>query len=439
MAVYSQVLEAQGQLLNDPEADYYRLRTEWLRFKSQLFDRLTGLPALPAVIEDVRRVLEAQRGLEVVYVDLGRSGWHETELGWAAYDGIVREFAALLRALREHAVLTPHDVVCLSTVRSDRFLLFLAGGAAGSSAPARRERVLQHIKDLLAAAPEGSSLRTVRLAVGHSRISEHPMTRSERAIQHAVADAVLMSLAVREGIDAARHEELARMIAEVRIRSVFHPILRLADGVVLGHEALTRTSAPSSFDSVEELFTFAESTDLIVEFERVCRATAIQSAAQRKEAGLLFLNASARAVLDPAWTSGETEGLLRGAGLGPGEVVVEITERVAVSRHDGFDDALRSLKDRGYRVAVDDMGAGHASLQALAEIEPDFLKFDTSLVRDIDKSSIKRSLLESLRALADKIHARVIAEGVEREEERATLLALGIEFGQGFLFHTEGR
>ena len=69
--------------MNDPEADYFRLRTEWLRYKSQLFDKLTGLPALPAVLEDVRKVLEAQRGVEVVYIDLGRSGWHETELGWA--------------------------------------------------------------------------------------------------------------------------------------------------------------------------------------------------------------------------------------------------------------------------------------------------------------------------------------------------------------------
>jgi EAL domain-containing protein (putative c-di-GMP-specific phosphodiesterase class I) len=88
-------------------------------------------------------------------------------------------------------------------------------------------------------------------------------------------------------------------------------------------------------------------------------------------------------------------------------------------------------------VAVDDMGAGYASLQSLASIEPDFLKFDTSLVRDIDKSSIKRSLLESLRELAEKIHARVIAEGVERTEEMRTLLELGIELGQGFHFHRE--
>jgi EAL domain-containing protein (putative c-di-GMP-specific phosphodiesterase class I) len=118
-------------------------------------------------------------------------------------------------------------------------------------------------------------------------------------------------------------------------------------------------------------------------------------------------------------------------------VVVEITERVAIVRHDEFQNALRTFKERGYRVAVDDMGAGYASLQTLASVEPDFLKFDVSLVRDIDRSRIKRSLLESLRQLADKIRARVIAEGVERPEERDTLKELGIELGQGFYFNRE--
>ncbi|MFI5183901.1 MAG: EAL domain-containing protein, partial [Vicinamibacteria bacterium] len=146
---------------------------------------------------------------------------------------------------------------------------------------------------------------------------------------------------------------------------------------------------------------------------------------------------SAPAVLDPEWFSGAMDAILAKSGMTPRDVVVEITERLAVGSHTGFQGALRKLKDRGYRVAIDDMGAGHASLQSLAAIEPDFLKFDVSLVRDIDKSSIKRSLLETLRGLAEKMNARVIAEGVEREGERATLVALGIELGQGFLFHRE--
>jgi EAL domain-containing protein (putative c-di-GMP-specific phosphodiesterase class I) len=227
------------------------------------------------------------------------------------------------------------------------------------------------------------------------------------------------------------------MIDHHEVRSVFHPILSLADGKLVGHEALTRPLGDVPFDSVEELFAFAESTDLLIDFERVCRDTAIRSVAGVAPRGLLFLNASAHAMEDPDWRSGKVAEALARSGLTPGEVVVEVTERVAILRHDAFQETLRSFKERGYRVAVDDMGAGYSSLQSLAAIEPDFLKFDVSLVRDIDKSSIKRSLLESLKGLADKIKARVIAEGIERVEERDTLVSLGIELGQGFLFHRE--
>jgi EAL domain-containing protein (putative c-di-GMP-specific phosphodiesterase class I) len=420
--------------VNDPETDYYRLRTEWLRYKGHLFDSLTGLPALAAVFEDVRKLLEAQRGVELLYVDLGRSGWHETELGWAIYDGVVKEFAAIVRACREAALLAPTDVACLSTVRSDRFLVFL-GGNGTLSAQARRGRVLQALRDAIKRAPEGSALRGIRVAAGHSRLGEQPMTRAERVIQHAVSEAVLMSLLERQGADSARHEALAALIAGAHVRAVFHPIVRLQDSAVVGHEALTRADFQGAFESVEDLFTFAESTELVVDFERLCRRTAIHSYKALPAGGQLFLNASARAVLDPDWLGEETSALLAAAGLAPSDVVVEVTERVAVAHHEGFESGLRALKDHGYRVAVDDMGAGYASLQALAAIEPDFLKFDTSLVRDIDKSSIKRSLLDTLRALAEKIRARVIAEGIEREEERETLARLGIELGQGFLFH----
>jgi EAL domain-containing protein (putative c-di-GMP-specific phosphodiesterase class I) len=422
------------------EADYYRLRTEWLRFKSQLYDPMTGLPALPAVLEDVRGLLEAHGLVDVVYLDLGRSGGHETKLGWSAYDKAVREFGALLAALKPRE-LEPSDIVALHTVRSDRFLIFLAADTARPerrSAAARRERLVTAIRDRLADSPATSPLRSLRMAAGHARIQRRPAVRDERAILQAVAEAMLVSLVEREGIDTVRRDELSEMIFTHGVRTVFHPIVRLADGQVIGHEALTRPAGGVSFDSVEEMFAFAESSDLLTEFERLCRRTAIAAASTFENLGLLFLNASARAVEDPDWSGHAMEDALREAGLRPHDIVVEITERVAIVRHDEFQTALRTFKDRGYRVAVDDMGAGYASLQSLAAIEPDFLKFDVSLVRDIDRSSIKRSLLESLRQLGEKIGARVIAEGVERPEEMRTLLELGIELGQGFHFHAGG-
>jgi len=429
-----------GESTRAPQGDYYRLRAEWLRFRSQLFDALTGLPALPAVMGDVAALLAEAGAVDVIYLDLGRSGGHELNLGWAAYDEAVREFAQLLKSLPETRVLAPGDILCLHTVRSDRFLIFMRETSQvdlGRGATARRERVVSALRARIELTEDSSVLRTLRLSAGHARLAGELGAHPERQIQQAVTDAVLVSLVEREGIEAVRREELSRLIGGGGVRTVFHPIVRLADEEIIGHEALTRPPGGLSFDSVEELFAFAESTEMLQDFERLCRRTAIASAADLPRPGLLFLNASPGAVEDPDWAGPAMESALAGSGFKPKDVVIEITERVAITRLDTFQRALRTFKERGYQVAVDDMGAGYSSLQSLASIQPDFLKFDVSLVRDIDRSSIKRSLLDSLRQLAIKIDARVIAEGVERVEEMATLLDLGIELAQGYHFHRE--
>ncbi len=413
--------------MSKTQADYYRLRTEWLRFRSHLVDSLTGLPTFAAVLEQGRRLLDERSGLDILYLDLGRSGAHEAKLGWESYDETVREFARSLQDLGESAGIAERDIVCVHTGRSDRFLLLL--GVPDDPTPVRERQAL------VVGALQSQVAR--RLGVGHARVTPNPMMRPERSIQQAVADAMMMSLRSAVTISPALEGELARLIANRAVRSVFHPIVRLADRGVVGHEALTRPVGEVAFESIEHMFSFAESSDLLLDFERLCRVTAMRSSSQRDASGLLFLNCSPLALEDESWVGAQTRDALAAAGLTPGDVVIEITERLAVERKAAFADALARLKDGGFRFAVDDMGTGYASLQALAAIEPDYLKFDVSLVRGIHTSPIKRSLLSSLCTLASKFEARVIAEGIEQEEELEALLGLGVELGQGFLFHTE--
>src|SRR5207244_12414155 len=120
--------------------------------------------------------------------------------------------------------------------------------------------------------------------------------------------------------------------------------VRIADRHPFGHEALTRPVGAHAFESVEELFAFAESTDLLGAFERLCRTTAIKSVTRLRERGLLFLNASARTLEDPEWSSGAVDALLAQSGLSPKDVVIEITERLAVAHMDAFSAVLRGFK-----------------------------------------------------------------------------------------------
>src|SRR5260370_16602421 len=87
----------------------------------------------------------------------------------------------------------------------------------------------------------------------------------------------------------------------------------------------------------------------------------------------------------------------------------------------------------GFSIAVDDIGAGHSGLEKVAHLNPRYLKFDMQLVRDIDASYIRREMARALKAFADKMESRIIAEGIEREGERQVLVDLGIDYGQAFL------
>ena len=134
---------------------------------------------------------------------------------------------------------------------------------------------------------------------------------------------------------------------------------------------------------------------------------------------------------DPDLAEGAFRRQLALHSMEPADVVFEVAERAAVEERQPYRDTLRTLKARGFGIAIDDMGAGYASLQALVDLEPDYLKFDIALVRNIHRSLIKRSLLETLVELSQKIGARVIAEGIEAPTELATLRELGVPLGQG--------
>jgi EAL domain-containing protein (putative c-di-GMP-specific phosphodiesterase class I) len=258
------------------------------------------------------------------------------------------------------------------------------------------------------------------------------MRRAESAIHRALDEAMLQSQTRRTREHDRRERELDELIAGKRVRTLYQPILELRDLSVLGHEVFSHAPGDGALADAETLFGLAERSGRILEFERLCRGLALASASRHlPPGGKLFLNTSASALSDPDLRSG---GLVRGveqAGLQPSSVVLEITERVAVEERRAYREALRELKATGFGLAIDDMGAGYSSLQGVVEVEPDYLKFDVSLVRDIDRSLIKRSLLETLVDLAERIGARVVAEGIEAESELAALRERGVGLGQG--------
>jgi EAL domain-containing protein (putative c-di-GMP-specific phosphodiesterase class I) len=212
----------------------------------------------------------------------------------------------------------------------------------------------------------------------------------------------------------------------------YHPIVVAATGEVYGYEALSRGSL-RGLRSPEVLFGVAEEANLIWELSRLCRRRAIEGLAVNLEPHhLLFLNIDPHDFRDPTFRYLDLDEL----GIEhPERIVLEITERTAITDYPAFQEYLRTFRERGFRFAVDDAGSGYAGLGSIANLSPDYIKLDLSLISGIDTNFMKQNLVETMVTFANEHGIKVIAEGVEREEEYETIKALGLHFAQGFLFH----
>jgi EAL domain-containing protein (putative c-di-GMP-specific phosphodiesterase class I)/GGDEF domain-containing protein len=418
-----------------PDGEYFRLRAEWLRFKNHVFDVNSGLPTLAAVLDDVRRLMEERGTLALVYIDLGAEGHVEPVHGWQAYDEVLRGFARTLLALRDAGQLGPRDIIAAMAVRSDKFLVFVRGGdgspfdAAAVEGRARRlrEKIVETLPAHLAPGVE-----VPPFDMGHALMFRDPMLRAERSIHRALDEAMFMSLRQRSHEDDQRAHGLDEIIRGHQVVTLFQPILDLRTNKVVGHEVFTHGPEGTPFEEAERLFALAERTGRLVALERLARSRALGSARRVLKAGeKLFLNTSTRALRDAEVAGAGFVKLVEQSGLKNEEVVLEITERMAKEERAPYQEALLDLKRQGFGIAIDDMGAGYSSLQSLVELEPDYLKFDISLVRGIDRSSIKKSLLETVVDLSGRIGAQVVAEGIEAEAELTTLRDMGVPLGQG--------
>jgi EAL domain-containing protein (putative c-di-GMP-specific phosphodiesterase class I) len=418
------------------EFEYFRLRAEWLQFKNRVFDATTDLPTLSAVLDDVRRLMEERGSLGIIFFDLGAAGPSEPLHGWEAYDDLLRAFAQTLLSLRGDGRLGPRDLIAVMGVRSDKFLVFLRGRDAtppdAASIEGRASRLQQDIMDTLPRFLPAFVKGPVGFAQGHALMFRDPMLRAERSIHRALDEAMFMSLRHRTREEDWRAQGLDAIIGGGDVVTLYQPILDLRSFEVVGHEVFTRGPSGGPFEDAESLFALAERTGRLLDLERLCRVRALGSAhAHLKPGSKLFLNTSAPALADPEVKGPDFVRLVEESGLGCSDVVLEITERAATESRRAYQDALKDLKREGFRIAIDDMGAGYSSLQSLVEVEPDYLKFDISLVRQIDRSLIKRSLLETLVGLSGRIGAQVVAEGIEEEPELTTLRDMGVPLGQG--------
>jgi len=208
----------------------------------------------------------------------------------------------------------------------------------------------------------------------------------------------------------------------------FQPIVDVKARTLYAFESLLRSNEPA-LPHPGAVLDAAERLGRLDALGRVVRAKSAAEFGTRSNLPLLFVNLHVRDLLDPDLL--DPEAALSKLAK---RVVLEITERSSLE--DVRDARLRvaALREMGFRIAVDDMGAGYAGLSSFALLEPEVVKLDMSLVRDIHKNTTKRKVVRSMIELSKGMGIEVIAEGVEISEERDVLIELGCDLLQGYLF-----
>lgn len=301
-----------------------------------------------------------------------------------------------------------------------------------------RERDLEVPVALVTAAPE---LTTAMSAVQLGAFQYLPKPVQPSALVDVISRAAAMYRFARlrrqaaqateggppvDGDRALLHEALNDALAGLWM--AYQPIVSWGSRRVFAYEALMRTSdtklpLPGAILRAAEKLSRAEEVGRAVR-ERV--ATTVPSVGDE---ALMFVNLHVKDLLDQTLYE-KTSALAPYAS----RIVLEITERAALDDVPDVRNRVKDLRDRGFRIAIDDLGAGYSGLSSLVQLMPDVVKIDMSLVRDVSKSPVKLKLVQSITSLARDMKALVVAEGVETTEEREALYEAGCDLMQGYLF-----
>ncbi len=230
------------------------------------------------------------------------------------------------------------------------------------------------------------------------------------------------------GLHKARRERLAqveRVLLGEELKIAFQPIVELASGRVVAYEALSRFPGDPAH-TPDLWFADAWALGLGIPLELLAIRKAVDAVADVHGELHLTVNASPPTLA--------ARGFMRALGPNPDRVTVEITEHLEIADYDQFRSAAAPLRRAGGQLAIDDFGAGFASLKHVLQVQPERIKLDISLTEQIPESAVAHALATALLSFAGEIGIEVVAEGIETDEELDALTEIGVRVGQGFHF-----
>ncbi len=356
----------------------------------------------PAVARTTERIL-ARQGFRVTVASDGREAIEKAKA--TAFDAIVSDISMpqmdgreLLKAIRGNNLDVP--------------FVFLTGSPDMESAIEAIE--YGAFRYLLKPVPAEDLVNVVTRAVRWHRLALVRREAAQELEGRTIGD--------RAGLETRFDSAIEKLWMAMQ------PIVSWKDRSVLAYEALVRTDEP----------TLRSPVDLFDTAERLGRTAAVGRAIRRSIAGLIpkapaealiFVNLHPLDLLDPDLAADD-------GPLVPfaSRVILEITERAAIEEIRGLSGHVSRLRALGFRLAIDDLGAGYAGLSSFASLEPEVVKADMSLVRGIERSAVKQKLVGTIGSLCKDLGIQFVTEGIETAAERDCVASLGGDAFQGYLF-----
>ena len=228
---------------------------------------------------------------------------------------------------------------------------------------------------------------------------------------------------------------LLDLLSEERLTSHFQPIVPArSTAEIYAQEALLRgLDEEGGLIPPSSIFEAARECGMLFQTDLAARRTAIREAVSHGLGANLFINFTPTSVYDPVFCLRSTVEAVDEAGLPHENVTFEVTESEDVGDPGHLSDIVRYYRERGFRIALDDLGSGYSSLNLIHRLRPDFMKLDIGLIRDVDNDPYKAVIARKLLELARGLGIRTIAEGVETAEELSWVRGEGADFVQGYL------
>jgi EAL domain-containing protein (putative c-di-GMP-specific phosphodiesterase class I)/CheY-like chemotaxis protein len=402
--------------------------------RTLLYDTITGRATVPVVVEQLRAALENGSEIAVLYIDLiEQSSDLELVQGWEFIDRVQRAMSQATEDFCHKNLEKLRPIIAANQAGGSGLCIFLRTGKGQHILPAELSEIELQLKAHLRSAIERRVARQISTPIaffiGSSVVSFDPFIRFERQIYRGLKHAVLAASSEEERRRRKLDERLREIIRHGEIRTHYQPIVKLDDGSVHGYEALSRGPQDSPFSNPEIMFAFARESELTWALEWLCLKLSCSALNKIDDDKKLFVNMEANVLGTKSFSPIQ---LLDFFPNGANKVVIEITERKAIEDFDTFRHTADELHSLGFHIAIDDVGAGYASLQSIAEIRPDYMKIAGPILRGIDKEPIKRNLVAMLCDMSRNINANLIAENIENQREYECCRELAVPYGQGF-------